>query len=200
MNLRDLIWIKFGIRPDDILPFTASSRKGTRNMIWQVAGEIGLKVGAEIGVEWGRNAVGICRGIPDVKLYCIDPYLPYYSNFTRPSQARCDHIMECAQAKFVNYDVTFIRKKSVEASKDFENESLDFIYIDGAHNFDDVMLDLLHWVPKVKRCGLISGHDYNEGYRNGVITAVRAYTHAHNVSEYYLTSEGQKSFFWVKDW
>ena len=196
MTIKDAIWREFGILSGDILPFTA--RKGDRNNLYKIAAEFNLKTGVEVGVEWGRNALAICRLIPDVNLYCVDPYLPYYANGTRPSLDRCNHIMSCAMDKVVDYDVTFIRKKSVDAAKDFEDESLDFVYIDGSHNFDSVMLDLLYWVPKVKTGGIVAGHDYNEGYLNGVIPAVRAYTHAHYITEWYITSEKLRSFFWVK--
>jgi hypothetical protein len=198
MGLRELIWDKFKIREGGSLPFIASSEAGDRHMIIRVANKVGFKVGAEIGVEWGRHALSICHLIPDIKLYCVDPYLPYFANGKRPTQSRCDHIMECAMEKMVNYDVTFIRKSSIEASKDIEDGSLDFIYIDGSHNFDSVMLDLLHWIPKVKEGGIVSGHDYNDVHLNGVIDAVRAYTQAHYIIEWYVTADIPRSFFWIK--
>lgn len=49
---------------------------------------------------------------------------------------------------------------SVEAAKMFADESIDFIYIDGAHLYDDVKSDILAWSPKVKTGGIISGDDY----------------------------------------
>jgi len=199
MDLRELIWDKFKIRPGGSLPFIASSEAGDRHMIIRLAKKVGFKVGAEIGVEWGRHALSICHLIPDIKLYCVDHYLPYFDNGKRPTQSRCDHIMECAMEKMINYDVTFIRKSSVEASKDIEDGSLDFIYIDGSHNFDSVMLDLLYWVPKVKEGGIVSGHDYSIGYLNGVIAAVKVYTQAHSVAEWYITADDPRSFFWIKN-
>lgn len=42
----------------------------------------------------------------------------------------------------------------------FEDESLDFIYIDGNHKYDYVVEDINLWYPKVKRGGLVMGHDY----------------------------------------
>lgn len=42
----------------------------------------------------------------------------------------------------------------------FGNESLDMIYIDGDHSEKAFRLDMESWVPKVKKGGVISGHDY----------------------------------------
>jgi hypothetical protein len=56
-----------------------------------------------------------------------------------------------------------VRKKSMDAVKDFEDESLDFVYIDGHHGFKFVTEDIWEWSKKVKKGGVISGHDYAYG-------------------------------------
>ena len=42
----------------------------------------------------------------------------------------------------------------------FEDESLDFIYIDANHAYDFVVEDINLWFPKLKKGGIFSGHDY----------------------------------------
>lgn len=42
----------------------------------------------------------------------------------------------------------------------FRDESLDFVYIDGAHDYDSVKRDIELYLPKVKKGGYIGGHDY----------------------------------------
>ena len=41
-----------------------------------------------------------------------------------------------------------------------EDGSLDCCFIDAAHDYDSVKNDLINWEPKVKRGGIICGHDY----------------------------------------
>lgn len=53
-----------------------------------------------------------------------------------------------------------IRTTSIEASKLYENESLDFVFIDAAHDYESIKSDIEHWYPKVKRGGYIAGDDY----------------------------------------
>jgi hypothetical protein len=60
-----------------------------------------------------------------------------------------------------NY-ITTIRADSKEAHKQFENESLDFVFIDGDHSYLGCKSDLKNWFPKIKKNGIIAGHDYNE--------------------------------------
>jgi predicted O-methyltransferase YrrM len=66
--------------------------------------------------------------------------------------------------------ITPLRSFSVEASKNFDDNSLDFIFIDAAHDYQSVLNDLTHWYPKLKVGGLIGGHDYY--YTNEVAMAV----------------------------
>ena len=53
-----------------------------------------------------------------------------------------------------------IRKTSVEAAKDFEDGSLDAVYIDAEHDEENVRADIQAWRPKIKRGGVLSGHDF----------------------------------------
>lgn len=58
------------------------------------------------------------------------------------------------------YDnVKIIRGFSVEASEQFEDESLDLVYVDGNHARKHVFDDLSAWYPKIKYGGILSGHD-----------------------------------------
>ncbi len=66
---------------------------------------------------------------------------------------------------------TLIEKLSWEAADDFFDGSVDFVFIDAAHDYDSVMLDIQSWLPKVKTGGIIAGHDYYEGFK-GVVKAV----------------------------
>lgn len=53
-----------------------------------------------------------------------------------------------------------VRKTSEEASKDFADGSLDAVYIDAEHDEDSVRKDIKLWRPKVKKGGVLSGHDF----------------------------------------
>ncbi len=48
----------------------------------------------------------------------------------------------------------------MDALEDFEDNSLDFVYIDGDHNFKHISEDIYEWTKKVRSGGIVSGHDY----------------------------------------
>jgi len=64
-----------------------------------------------------------------------------------------------------------IRTDSVSASKMYADESLDAVFIDADHRYESVKADILAWMPKVKKGGILAGHDYVDSH-NGVIKAV----------------------------
>ena len=49
---------------------------------------------------------------------------------------------------------------SVEAANYFTDRSLDVVFIDASHEYQDVCDDIAAWLPKVKSGGIIAGHDY----------------------------------------
>lgn len=53
-----------------------------------------------------------------------------------------------------------IRANSKIASNFFEDNSLDFVYIDANHAYEFVKEDIELWYPKVKSGGYVMGHDY----------------------------------------
>lgn len=53
---------------------------------------------------------------------------------------------------------------STRAASFFRDESLDFVFVDAAHDFESVSRDLAAWYPKVRVGGRIAGHDYNMGW------------------------------------
>jgi len=51
------------------------------------------------------------------------------------------------------------RMSSEEASLLFEDESLDLVFLDGDHLYESFIRDFESWLPKVKKGGILCGHD-----------------------------------------
>lgn len=144
-------------------------------------GELGFTKGAEIGVAQGSFSESMFKAIPNLKLFCVDIWQPYRGNRWSGSRERNDNHYKATIKLLSRYNAVLIREMSMDAVQSFENNSLDFVFIDSNHSFDYVMQDLIEWSKKVSVGGIISGDDYCPIRNGGVIEAVNAYTKAHGI-------------------
>ena len=116
-------------------------------------------IGAEIGVFRGRHAFHILNNISIRNLYLIDPY-ESYEEFG--SKGMYDELLDAkieagfALREFDN--ISWIYKNSSDAVKLVPN-NLDFVYIDGNHEYNFVKEDIENYYPKLKVGGVLGGHD-----------------------------------------
>jgi hypothetical protein len=141
-------------------------------------------VGAEIGVWKGGFTKQILEAVNPKELFLIDPYAyqPSYTSawYGKPEldQGKMDAIFEETKTNLeaISDDVNlhFLREDSTKAHQKINEETLDWVYIDGNHTYEFVKKDLLNFYPKVKVGGYITGDDYGlQGWwDNGVKKAV----------------------------
>ena len=177
----------------------------SRDDLAKLFAELKFKKGAEIGVERGIYSEVLCRSNPNLTLYCIDPWKAYKGYIEHTTQKTLDEIYEDALDRLKNYSCQIIRDFSENAYKKFDNGSLDFVYIDGNHDAAHVKQDIKLWIPKVKRGGIISGHNFARykgryGLYNQIKDTVTKYANALSINPWFaLRSPGEhSSWMWVK--
>ncbi len=121
-------------------------------------------VGAEVGVFRGNTSEALLSEFRDLSLWMVDPWSTFdgESQFDRASQAEFDSSMEAAMlwSEFAKNRRYVLRQASPAAAERFSDGSLDFVFIDGNHLYENVVADITAWWPKVRRGGLMTGHDY----------------------------------------
>jgi len=157
--------------------------------------DLGHKVGVEIGVNKGKYSKWLCHQIKGLKLFLVDPYVTYEDSGYYADQDYQDACFEEAQIRVARYNCEFIRKPSMEAVNDFLDNSLDFIYIDANHQYENVVEDIAHWSKKVKPGGIVSGHDYSP-YMFQVKAAVDGWVKSKKIKTWFLTE--YRNWFYVK--
>ncbi|KKM96434.1 hypothetical protein LCGC14_1178130 [marine sediment metagenome] len=144
-----------------------------------------LVKGAEIGVERGRNSKSILKELNIEKLYLIDPWINYEeidNNWTNIDENYKYVLREFEK----NKKVEIIKYYSDYAVNLFKMDSLDFVYIDANHSYEYVYQDISIWFPKVKKGGVIAGHDIllkNNTYYE-VLEAVKNFCYRNNINFY----------------
>lgn len=190
MNIYLEIARRFNVQFRDCLPYIIH---GTRNDFAKFLGDFAFNKGAEIGVRRGDYSEVLLRMNKDLNLMSIDPWF------------RSGHHLVAAGRKLEPYKerVKMWRIKSLDAAREVADESLDFVYIDALHDFDNAMVDIITWSKKVRKGGIVAGHDYMSYPDFGVIEAVNAYTKWHNIRQWWITEEKIAtvfpSWFWVKE-
>lgn len=126
----------------------------------------GVRTMVEIGCAYGISTK-IWRDA-GIKVYGIDPYLFGYDDGDGQSRAeRCRAAKKEFKENVVdNVKVFHIEKKSVDASKGFEDHSLDFVYIDGCHKYEPIKEDIRAWFPKIKPDMFLGGDDWGRRDKN----------------------------------
>lgn len=166
--------------------------KLNRRRLVQLFGEHGLTKGAEIGVDRGRFSEYMLTVIPGLHLYSVDPW-----RWKLRGESRYNSTVR----RLAPYgeQSTIIRKDSMDARYDVQDESLDFVYIDGDHSWDYVVSDIIWWAKKVRYGGIVSGHDAYRFRGGGVVPALDVYTRQHGITKWFLTDEKEATFFWIRE-
>ena len=203
-NLSEAVAKRFRLPPEPLdygLPMLVQTnrggRDGGRRMLAQVLNDVGVKTGLEIGTCRAESALLWCENIPGLKLTCVDPYMTYTAI---PKERRQERNYERAKRAIADsgYDIDLWRMTSSEAATKIDDESVDFLHIDGDHRFDAVMMDILLHVPKVKRDGIVVLHDYFRCWGAGVVEAIDSYTRHHGIDPWYVTYDFAPTAFWQR--
>ena len=130
-------------------------------------------LGAEIGVKEGRFIAHMLRNYPLITMYAVDPWESQPKGNETYTEWDFNKIYNEYRQKVKPYSnrCTELRMYSEKAADLVENGSLDFVFIDAQHDYDSIKQDIALWEPKVKRGGLLSGHDYHPKFP-GVVKAV----------------------------
>lgn len=122
-----------------------------------------LKLGIEIGSFSGNYAKDILN-IYDGRLILVDIWNLVNNNTYIDSSNQVNYkkvYTDCMNNIYGHENRCFMfRIDSENASSFFNDESFDFVYIDANHSYEYVKKDIELWYPKVRKGGILSGHDY----------------------------------------
>ena len=136
------------------------------------AGSKFVEVGTWLGTSAAYMAVEIVNSQKDIQFYCVDLWTGSAEHSPAAAEEFANYIaVHTPDNKFYNEFIKNIepvkqyilpiRKPTCKAAEDFEDNSVDFIFIDGSHDYESVKLDINAWYPKLKPTGIFAGHDIN---------------------------------------
>jgi|TARA_R100001463_G_scaffold82261_1_gene136860 predicted O-methyltransferase YrrM len=123
----------------------------------------------EIGSFLGRSTHYLATSLYnanklDVTIYCVDTFegSSEHANIKLPKNFY--NIFRDNLKFFIGRDMVIPiqgRSDNPDILNKFEDEEIDFIMIDGAHEYDAVKDDIINWYPKLKSNGVMFGDDYS---------------------------------------
>ncbi|WP_251923647.1 class I SAM-dependent methyltransferase [Salinibacter ruber] len=151
---------------------------------------------AELGVDEGDFSEKIfTHNFPD-KLYMVDVWAS-----DRYNKSKMKKVKKRFSEEIKSGTASVIRSTSNEWLRKMDNDTLDWVYIDTSHTYEQTKIELQLSRKKVKINGLIAGHDYCSGnipnqMNYGVIPAVHEFCVQYGWRIKYLTLEtnGYRSF------
>ena len=130
-----------------------------------------VEVGSFLGKSAVFMAVEIINSGKRIKFDCVDHWKgskEHHDNKKIDAENLYEDFLK--NIEIVKGVINPVRAESVMASKLYEPNSLDFIFIDASHDERSVREDLTYWMPRLKEDGIIAGDDINN---EGVANAVR---------------------------
>ena len=140
-----------------------------------------VEVGSWKGKSAAYMAVEIINSKKKITLDCIDTWKGS-SEHVNYEDIKLNNLYELfiKNTSSLSSVINPIMMDSISASKKYEDNSIDFVFIDANHSYDYVKKDIEAWFPKVKNGGVISGHDYHKNWPE-VIKAVDEFFLGKNV-------------------
>lgn len=153
--------------------------------------ERNLKVGAEIGVAYGGHAEAMVKA--GVKtLYAVDPYQPDWNGTDGYSLPDGKHfgkeeyeelfLHALHRLRRAGNKPDLMRMTSAEAFA-LVREPLDFVFIDAKHTYENLYTDIFLWQRRVKKGGIIAGHDFDHPSYPGIRRAVTEHFNNYNLED-----------------
>ncbi|HCR52124.1 TPA: hypothetical protein DIV48_00565 [Candidatus Kaiserbacteria bacterium] len=199
MDTLNFVMRRYGLNPNASSPVRIPASRW--HDMGRLLNDLGFKKGVELGVYRGRFTERLASRAPNVEIIGIDAWTSYENYRDYDKNDLENDAYQHAQKKLARFkNVTLKKAWSLDAVKEFPDESLDWVFIDANHSYEHVVADIAAWSRKVRKGGLVIGHDYfvNSKLNFGVIEAVNGWCSAYGITPLFTWKDKCPSWMYVK--
>jgi hypothetical protein len=155
------------------------------NFYTNMVGKFDHAIFVEVGCWEGKSTTFMAEKIKgsgkDIKFYAVDIWEDYIQEGML-WKANMDLFINNIEP--VKEYINILKGDSTEAVKHFEDGTVDFVFIDGNHQYEFIKSDIEQWLPKMKKGGVLAGHDTQfEGVTRAINELLTGYT---TISNYWM--------------
>ena len=114
----------------------------------------------EIGSLYGKSSVQLSRSSPTSTVHCFD----FWHGFQVIASDKIIRYNTLDQFEFFTKNYPNIKSKQITVSPDgaeWGDQLVDMVFIDAEHINPSDWNIIEYWLPKIKKGGILSGHDYD---------------------------------------
>ena len=128
------------------------------DLLWLFNTAKGMDSVVEIGSWKGRSTHALLSGCKGT-VYAVDHFLGSIDERSGAhAEAGLKDIYKDFIANVENFkNLKVLKMDNAEAVKQFQDNSIDMVFIDAGHTYEEVLGDIRRWLPKVRK--IICGHD-----------------------------------------
>jgi cephalosporin hydroxylase len=123
----------------------------------------------EVGVADGKSAICLAESLLN-QAKTFEMFMIDNCGYGGPDQR--NEIMRNIQRAGVSEYVTFLDMDSLAASCKFNDHSLNFVFLDSSHRYEETKAEIRLWYRKLLDGSTLAGHDYFSQENAGVRMAV----------------------------
>jgi len=158
---------------------------------------------AELGVFTGEFSKILFETLDPSELFLVDIFPSYMTSGDKDGnniiEVNLENYYQILVEEYKNNSkVKIIKSKTIDFLNSLDDEYLDMVYIDADHSYDGVKNDLELSYKKVKKNGIIFGHDYSNKMFPEVVKAVDNFCYFYNLKIEFLTQDGCPTFVCIK--
>lgn len=131
----------------------------------------------EIGCWKGRSAAFMAtlikQGPKDITFDCIDTWKHFHADVEKAGGSLVGEFTSNIEQLGLLSNINILQLDSLKAHKLYDDDTIDFIFLDTDHLYLQTLQEISHWVPKLKSGGLMGFDDYFNPDFPGVAKAVQ---------------------------
>ena len=146
--------------------FQGVTAKNVCKLLYEIHGNNFTYIGLDLFEE---TNIGVDEIVPEQKI--SNPFKKFYFKYIIKQNPYSEDAVKDFLKEFKN-NIRLIQGNSNKILKEIETSKIDFVFLDGGHDYSTVMNDLIYSNDVIKNNGTILCDDYDLSYAPGVKKAI----------------------------